>query len=196
MVKNTEIQDVKEQSDDWIQTYSGRHFYYAKPSAENINIEDIAHALSNQCRFAGHVRSFYSVAQHSVLVSLLMEYWGAPRIAQFSGLMHDAAEAYLVDLPRPIKRYMPFYNEAEERVYEVIRKVYKLPPISPAVRDADNIVLVTEARDLLGAPPDWTLVKQIKPMNKQIVPLCPQEAKLLFLHRYVDLRLELLDENH
>jgi uncharacterized protein len=96
---------------DWIQTYTGKQFWPLSPLPEDIVIEDIAHALSMQCRFGGHVRTFYSVAQHSVHVSLLVE----PQYALW-GLLHDAAEAYLVDLPRPIKKFSEMgllYQEIE-----------------------------------------------------------------------------------
>ena len=80
---------------DWMQTHSGIQFWPLDPRPEDILIEDIAHALSNQCRFAGHCCFHYSVAQHSVLVSE-----NVPAQDAMWGLLHDAGEAYLVDLPR------------------------------------------------------------------------------------------------
>src|SRR5271165_7548492 len=85
---------------DWIQTYTGRVMYPLDPRPEEINIIDIAHALSNLCRFTGHVRTFYSVAEHSVRVSQHCD----PKDALW-GLLHDASEAYLADMSRPMKRY-------------------------------------------------------------------------------------------
>ena len=91
---------MSERVGDWIQTMSGVIFYPLDPRPEEIRIEDIAHALSHQCRFAGHCREFYSVAEHSVRVSREL-----PQEFMLWGLLHDASEAYLVDLPRPIKRW-------------------------------------------------------------------------------------------
>src|ERR1017187_10636100 len=77
-----------------ITTFSGIHFWPLLPNPADIRIEDIAHALSNQCRFAGHAREFYSVAEHSVRVSQL-----CPPEDALWGLLHDASEAYLTDVP-------------------------------------------------------------------------------------------------
>lgn len=96
---------MNERKGDWIQTYTGRQFWPLDPKPEEVCIEDIAHALSQQCRYAGHTIRFYSVAQHSVEIALRV-----PRAAALWGLLHDAAEAYLVDLPRPVKYLMPAYK--------------------------------------------------------------------------------------
>lgn len=100
---------------DWIQTYSGRAFYPLAPYPQDVCIEDIAHALSQLCRFGGHCRRFYSVAEHSVLLSRVV----VPEF-QLWALLHDASEAYLVDVPRPIKKQLPAYVEAERRVMAAI----------------------------------------------------------------------------
>ena len=102
---------------DWIQTFTGRAFYVLDPRPEDVDIEDIAHALSMQCRFAGHCREFYSVAQHSVTAS-----WLVPPEDALWGLLHDAAEAYVVDLPRPIKRAWQLES------YGIIDRDVALPP--------------------------------------------------------------------
>ena len=86
----------------WIQTSSGGKFYYDSDDTDCINIEDIAHALSNPCRFGGHSGRFYSVAQHSVVVAYLVE-----KELMLTALLHDASEAYVVDVPRPLKRILP-----------------------------------------------------------------------------------------
>ena len=107
---------------DWIQTYTGKQFWPIDPRACEITIEDIAHALSLQCRFSGHCREFYSVAQHSCLVSS----YCIDEDAGW-GLLHDAAEAYLVDLPRPIKRFSSLgveYRKAEERVMAAVNEAF------------------------------------------------------------------------
>lgn len=168
----------------WIQLYSGRKFYPLKPKAEDIDIEDIAHSLSNMCRFTGHVKSFYSVAQHSVLVSHLC---GAENALY--GLLHDATEAYLVDMPKPIKRLETFSNfrDIESSIMVVIAEKFGLPSSEPkVVKDADIRILATEARDLMSPlHPDWR--QPCEPYPFKIDPLNPAEAKRLFLDRYREL---------
>lgn len=171
------------ETDGWIQTFTGRKFYPLDPDWQRIDIHDIAHALSNLCRYGGHVEQFYSVAQHSVFVSRVC----APEDALW-GLLHDASEAYLVDLPRPIKRQMPTYREAEERLQFAIGRTFNLPLTIPAsVMRADNVLLVTEQRDLMKVPPEpWTDYK-VSPLEGRIEPLSPADAKRLFLKRFDEL---------
>jgi len=95
----------------FLPTCSGRRVHLLNPSPDEIAIEDIAHALSHACRFAGHVPSYYSVAQHSVLVSELLD----ERTALW-GLLHDASEAYLHDLTRPLKRALNVLPEHTDRL--------------------------------------------------------------------------------
>lgn len=175
------------QTDDvhgWIQLYSGRKLFPLKPRVEDIDIEDIAHSLSNMCRFTGHVKYFYSVAQHSVLVSYLCDKEHA-----LYGLLHDATEAYLVDMPKPIKRLETFSNfrEIENNIMGVIAKKFGLPQVEPRiVKEADIKMLATEARDLMSPlHPDW--VQPCQPYPFKIEPLNPAEAKELFLSRYREL---------
>jgi hypothetical protein len=142
---------------DWMQTYTGRVFYPLDPHPEAVCIADIAHALAQQCRYAGHSLFHYSVAQHSVLVSTHV-----PREHAVWGLMHDAAEAYLVDLPRPVKHSVVGYDAAEERVLEAVAERFGLSlPMPDAVRIADNQALATEQRDVMrscGRP--WSLTEE------------------------------------
>jgi hypothetical protein len=88
----------------WLATYSGAEFSLIDPQPDQVRIGDIAHSLSQLCRFVGATRSFYSVAQHCVLVSD-----HCPPEYAFAGLMHDAAEAYCLDMPRPLK-YLPAWR--------------------------------------------------------------------------------------
>lgn len=140
--------------DCWIQTYTGRVFTPYNPRLEDIILEDIAHALSLQCRFNGHCSCFYSIAQHSVLVSKLC----APDHVAW-GLLHDASEAYLGDMLAPIKhlsggRLGEEYRTVEARVREAICKRFGLSIVAPeVVKCADRIILSTEKRDLLTLQP-------------------------------------------
>lgn len=169
----------------WIQTYSGKKFFPMDPRVEDIELEDIAHALSNTCRFTGHCKKgFYSVAQHSVLVSYICKKENA-----LYGLLHDASEAYLVDLAKPVKKLPEFqiFRDLEAKVMEAVCTKFGLPIVEPKdVKEADTIMLATEARDLM-APlhPDWK--QPAKPLPFKIEPINPEEAKKLFLDRYRDL---------
>ena len=168
-------------------TKSGRHFDYVNVEANIFDITDIAHALSNLCRFGGHSRKFYSVAQHSVIVSYLV-----PEQYQLEALMHDSAEAFMIDLPTPLKLLLPDYKAIEERVEREVMKRFNLPyPHHPCIKAADDIALVSEKRDLMPTPRgddvSPTMVGNIKPMKTIIVPLNPKKARNLFLARYSEL---------
>lgn len=177
----------------WIQTFGGKQFWPLDPQPEDFCIEDIAQALSNVCRFGGHCRSFYSVAQHSVLVAHMAEKEAASRglIAKrfaLAGLLHDAAEAYVGDMVRPLKYEIPAFRALEKRLEECIAVRFGvLFPIPPIVKTADEILLATECRDLMGTPPaKWTL--DAKPAdNLKIVPLPPVLARELFLACFKDI---------
>lgn len=170
---------------DWMQTFTGVQFWPLDPRPEDINIEDIAHALSNQCRFAGHCTRFYSVAQHSVHVSDHV----APEFAIW-GLLHDAAEAYLVDLPRPVKRASQMgslYQEIETALMKCVCERFGMSPEMPKeVHETDNILLMTEKRDLMpGSPAKW--VESQEPLESILPQWSPYHAKKRFMLRVAEL---------
>lgn len=169
---------------DWIQTFTGLVMYPLDPRPEEICIEDIAHALSNLCRFTGHCREFYSVADHSVRVSYTCD----PKDALW-GLLHDAPEAYLADMSRPVKRFSEFgriYQGIEDRLMEVIAEKFGLRPgyLAPAnVKHADAVLLATEKRDLMqGCFKPWE--NPAEPLRTVIRPLSPGDARLNFMRRF------------
>ncbi len=173
----------------WIQTFTGLCFWPLDPRPEEIRIEDIAHALSLQCRFNGHCRAFYSVAQHSVLVAELVERFQPE--AALAGLLHDASEAYLSDLPRPLKNEpdMAFYLEAEARLQEVVHVRFELDgELSRRIVEwADDVLLATEARDLMRVPVRrWEALPA--PLPDPIDPMSPKEAEQAFLESFERLR--------
>ena len=132
------------ENETWIQTYTGRRFNPTKPIIDSIVLEDIAHPLSMQCRFSGHLSCFYSVAQHSVLTSYICD-----KKDQLHALLHDASEAYIVDIPRPIKRKLKEYVSLEKVMQDAIFERFNLSKKIPeSVKKADDIILETEARDL------------------------------------------------
>lgn len=133
-------------SRDYIETWSGLDLYLPDPDLESICIEDIAHALSKICRFAGHVDRFYSVAEHSINVSLIV-----PRELRLQALLHDATEAYICDIPTPFKRMIPEYKVLEDNLWEAISRKYGVDfELHKEVKWADRTLLLTE-RDALKA---------------------------------------------
>lgn len=170
---------------DWIQTFTGRQFFPLEPRSEDICIEDIAHALSNLCRYGGHTECFYSVAQHCLLVSQVV-----PGEHALRGLLHDASEAYLIDVPRSIKHAigMEEYRLAEARLQGKIYKRFGLSGRDPeCIKTADNQLLRTEQRDLMKpAPAAWQDVR-VGALDFEIEPLLPHAAKKAFLDRFYEL---------
>jgi hypothetical protein len=172
----------------YFRTFTGRRVHFLAPSPDEIDIDDIAHSLSYQCRFLGHTDGFYSVAQHSVLVSELV-----PEGDALWGLLHDTAEAYLGDLPAPIKREpgMCAYRATEDRLLEAVALRFGLPPKVPkSVRQADRVVLATEFRDVTTVDDlDWIVQEcGFTPSGSMwILPWPPAVAEERFLRRYWEL---------
>ncbi|RVL38051.1 hypothetical protein CN148_11580 [Sinorhizobium meliloti] len=160
-----------------MQTYTGRKFWPMDPQADEVFIEDIAHSLSLQCRYAGHCLRFYSVAEHSVHLARHLR-WQGVDVALW-GLLHDASEAYLVDVPRPVKPHLPGYKEAESKVMAAVCERFGLSPTMPAaVHDADNRIIGDEIVNL--APMDWH-ARYDDPLGVNIRCWYPEQAKEEFL---------------
>lgn len=166
---------------DWFLSCRGRQLWPCDIRPQDIDLEEIAHGLSMICRFGGQCNEFYSVAQHSVLVAVHL-----PPNLQLAGLLHDATEAYLGDVIRPLKRHpsMAGYVEAECRAWEAIAVRFGLPAaLSPEVKTADNRMLITERRDLLPDHP-WLWKEDeaaVQPYPETIRPLSWRMARLQFL---------------
>ena len=168
---------------DWIQTYTGVKFYVLDSRIEDINLIDIAHSLSLQCRYAGHSNQFYSVAEHCVRMSR----------AEFNGsdprwrLLHDAAEAYILDIPRPIKHMFPIFHEIEKNILQLISVKWNLDPMDfSSIERADRVLLATEYRDLISHNQKWEM-ELPEPLPYPIIPWDWKRAEARFLIRAEEL---------
>ena len=189
-----------------VETFTGRYVDTKNPQPETINLEDIAHALANTCRYGGHCQQFYSVAEHAVFVSVRLERKGVHTQAALAGLHHDDAEAYLGDIPRPLKLHIgATYGRLSDRMDRAIVQGLDLPfdedaLHDPIVKDADNWALFVEARHLLpsrginwsgSALEGWGLTpstaKRIVTPDYWHGGLVPRKAEALFLARHKEL---------
>lgn len=178
--------------DEYIETVSGKKFFLMRPT---FDIQDIAHALANNCRYTGHVLHRYSVAEHCVLVSLIMEDH-IPGSDPFEGLMHDAHEAYIGDMASPWKRLLPDYNAHEARIELAMRQWAGLSDkISKEAKLADYTALILEARQLLPSKAaNWGLSTEIVSLADKVeadyMIKCydPGSARHEFMYRYNQLK--------
>lgn len=165
----------------WVTTYTGKKFHFLDPQPDEVDIVDIAHSLSITTRFGGQCREFYSVAEHSIRVAEIV-----PQEYKLLALLHDASEAYLPDLPRPIKAEIPRFKAIETTILAAI--LSKFIPNSWAgkgttIKEADNILLATEARDLMANMDDWASLPE--PLKETIYPyVSPKTAEHNFLLRF------------
>ncbi len=168
-------------------THSGFGIDLSKPPHEQsmaININDIIWALSHQCRFAGHTKQFYSVAEHSVRVS-----WACSPKFALEGLLHDATEAYLQDIIRPLRVQLDSHGYLDlerEWAYHIGRLfgVEDMSVLSPQVKNADLVLLATECRDLIRPPRGVHVTLDVDPLQKTIVPWDSAKARAMFRKRF------------
>lgn len=163
---------------NWVQIRSGKEFHFLEPHRSEYTVEDIAHALSNICRFGGHCCRFYSVAQHSVHVSYLVP----PHLA-LTALLHDASEAFILDVPRPLKRLLPDYRALERSISAAIAERLHLEfPFPPEIHLADNTMLATERAQLMPAGAPWADMPD--PLKFTLPVWDPIRSMAEFLARY------------
>lgn len=165
----------------YVSTYLGNRFYPLEPRIDRVAIEDIAHGLAFQCRFNGQTNAFYSVAQHSLIVADLV-----PPSHQLAALLHDAAEAYLGDMVKPLKVLMPEFSRIEDAVTALIARAFGLDFKDYApIKHADLRALATEKRDLMPySAENWDYLRGYEPLPSRIAPMDPWAAKKAFLDRY------------
>jgi uncharacterized protein len=188
----SKVRSVEHASDVFvgmIQTYTGRLFSLETPDSSQVNIRDIARALSCLCRFGGHVRHFYSVAQHCLLMARRFRSESKIEEAKWA-LLHDAAEAYVMDMPRPIKYMgeMSHYRTIEHRVQKAIFEKFGLvgsyPPI---IKELDKKIVLSEAKTLLSQfnHPEWIELKKLGWEKIPIRPLLsPAQAERAYLREF------------
>lgn len=167
---------------NWIQTFTGRPFWPLDPKPEEIFIEDIARSLSMRCRYGGHVRRFYSVAEHSVIVSRHV-----PSEFALWGLLHDASEAYSADIPRPLKKCLPDWKALEGAIMGAVAQRFGLQGDEPpAVKAADFAVCADERAQILEPSViEWDELPI--PLGVHLDCLPPRSAEILFLDRFQEI---------
>jgi uncharacterized protein len=174
----------------YLQTVSGRWVNPFDPDPEQLDAGDIARALANQCRFGGHCRVFYSVAQHSVVVSRLLEERGGDAEDAFAALMHDATEAYLGDMPHPLKHRSPLgaaFREAERDLERAIRERFAIKPDVPEIKRADRALLATERRAFSSELWHWPELEGVEPLDLELDAWPPDDAARVFAARFAEL---------
>lgn len=140
---------------DYVYTFSGNRLHFLKPKEDEITIEDIANNLSKNCRYCGNIKEFYSVAEHSVLLAAkVLELTGDTKQA-LSALLHDATEAYLCDIPRPIKPHLIGYTEMESKLNDVILSKFGVDKPNDLIKYLDCNIVADEASVLFNTIPDW-----------------------------------------
>jgi uncharacterized protein len=173
-------------------TYTGKVIYVMNPDPADICIEDIAHATANTCRYSGHVKRYYSVAEHQYIMSFMV-----PLEDALYALIHDSPEGYLTDIPRPFKKQIPGYAEIEDRVYKAILGALgmEIKPLPPSVKKADEYILGIEQACLMPKTKYWPPMltdEEISYFWTDISPiptlgLVPSVAEKVYLKRYEEL---------
>jgi 5'-nucleotidase len=174
----------------YLQTISGRRVNPFDPDPGQLDEGDIARALGNLCRFGGHSRVFYSVAQHCVIVSRVVEERGGDVEDAFAALMHDAGEAYLGDMPHPLKHRSALgaaFRDAESRLEETIRDRFGIKANVPEIKAVDRALLATERRAFSAEVWHWPELEDVEPLELELTPWSPDQAADEFAKRYAEL---------
>lgn len=182
--------ETAESRRSWIPTFSGRAFDVVDPSSRDISIRDIAHSLSMQCRFGGHCQRYYSLAEHSLHLSRLVD----EKLA-LCALLHEASHAYVQDVIVPLRPLLGGYQELTRRISAMVAKRFRLPSVLPeAIRKADQRLLATEIEYLLlPTPKPWLpgvgpySLEELGLQHTRQLGLLPREARQRFLERFAEL---------
>ena len=192
MDKSTNMAGVPSKEDGgWMQIANGRIFHPLDPRVNEVYLEDIAQSLSRQIRYNGMSDRAISVAQHSVQCAWLVEQTGGSAEIQLAMLMHDAAEAYIGDMIRPLKVLIPEFAKIEDRIMEVINERYNLPTIShKALKYYDNLALAWEKRDIYKSSREWPGMMDVPTWLAPMVTWRAGEAEMRFVRMFQYLKLE------
>jgi len=176
---------------DWSQTLTGRRFYVFDPHPDDIFIEDIAGSSSKICRFNGHSTVFYSVAQHCVVGSYIIEERTKNLLLAFGFLLHDSGEPYVGDMTRPLKLMpeMEAYRNAEHNINQVLAKKFKVDLTDPIIKEVDDEMLATERKYFMVPLEGWHLRRE--PLDIKLKPWTWQKSQREYLNRYYELCLRL-----
>jgi len=187
---------------DWIETYKGMKFYPLDPRPEDVTVEDIAHGLANTCRYSGQCKFFFSVAQHSLNCAAYIKRLGLGERWQLLALLHDAAEAYISDMPKPIKPFLPQFKDVEDNIMAMVYHALNIRPPNSIergmVKQADLVMLATEARRLMLCDGwgDW--FKDIEPDEETVICQAPieevEKVYLAELRRLLEVCAENMDD--
>lgn len=174
----------------WISTLYTPRFHFLEPVESEVDIRDIAHSLSGSNRFGAHGKYFYSVAEHSIHIAHILRVRKASVVTQLAGLLHDAEETYLPDIPKPVKLHMPEANKIYVKLREVIYKKFKVQDADwELIKDLDDRICTAEAKVLGIWNKDWA------PTGKRLVVelgfWSPRIAEAYFLNGYETLSKEL-----
>lgn len=162
-----------------ILTADGVYFDYLDPDPAKVTLNAVARGLANTCRFAGQCSPFYSVAEHSILVSLIV-----PNEFALAGLFHDAAEAFICDMPKPLKEILPDYKDVERRVETAVFFALGVPdPLPVEVKAADVVMLATEQSQLMRNHDRWKWTDKVTPLDLKLDCFSPEAAYHAFVHR-------------
>jgi hypothetical protein len=186
----TSPRDAPPVAGPYLQTVSGRWVNPFDPDPAQLDAGDIARALANQCRFGGHCHVFYSVAQHCVIVSRVVEDRGGDVEDVFAALMHDASEAYLGDMPHPLKHRSALgaaFRDAEHALEAAIRDRFRIKADVPEVKRVDRALLATERRAFSAEAWHWPELENVEPLDLELVAWSPDKAAEEFARRYAEL---------
>lgn len=171
--------------DGWMETFTGKQFYFMRPTPEMIDVEDIAHALGKLCRYGGHTRRFYSVAEHCVHLAKWVIRQGGDAQLALEALMHDASEGYLVDMPRPIKAKLSQYKAIEDVLSQAIALKFGLTyPNRHIIHEADSRILVDERAQAMSKSGNEWGIDGLTGLGVTLHFWTPEEAPARWLIAY------------
>lgn len=174
--------------DGWIETFTGIRFYFMNPTPDMFSIVDIAHSLAMQVRYNGHVKAHYSVAEHCVLMSDWLRDRGHDRQTCLTALMHDVAETYIGDMPRPVKEKVPEFKAIEKVIDAAAAKRFGLSyPFPPIVKELDARILKDERAQAMNPSDNEWGTDSLEEMGVRVKLWDWKTAESMFIGRYVAL---------